>query len=152
MKQSIQCPQCGMLLQCYKNPIPTVDVIIAQPGRGVALVKRSFEPLGWALPGGFVDYGETVEAAAVREAFEETGLVVRLRELQGVYSDPARDVRMHTITTVFIATTEQAEAIRGGDDAADAVFFSLKHLPALAFDHAAILKDFVCKHAKQYGV
>jgi len=152
MKQGMQCTQCGAEFQIYKNPVPTVDIIIAQPGKGVALVERRFEPLGWALPGGFVDYGETVEAAAVREALEETHLVVSLRELLGVYSDPARDKRLHTISTVFIAVTDEAEQIRGGDDAAKAAFFPLSGLPKLAFDHAAILDDFARKFAKRYGV
>ncbi|MCL2818000.1 MAG: NUDIX hydrolase [Clostridiales bacterium] len=135
-----------------KHPAPTVDIVIAQPGKGVALVRRRFEPLGWALPGGFVDYGETVEAAALREALEETHLTVRLQELLGVYSVPARDKRLHTISTVFIATTDEAEQIRGGDDAAAAAFFPLSELPELAFDHAAILDDFARKFAKRYGL
>jgi 8-oxo-dGTP diphosphatase len=129
-----------------------VDIVIAQPGKGVVLVRRRFEPLGWALPGGFVDYGETVEAAAVREALEETHLIVRLQELLGVYSNPARDKRQHTISTVFIATTDDAEQVRGGDDAAAAAFFSLSELPELVFDHASILGDFARKFAKRYGL
>jgi len=135
-----------------KHPAPTVDIVIAQPGKGVALVRRRFAPLGWALPGGFVDYGETVEAAAVREALEETRLHVRLQELLGVYSDPARDKRLHTISTVFIAVTDEAEQICGGDDAAAAAFFPLPELPELAFDHAVILDDFARKFAKRYGL
>ena len=135
-----------------KNPVPTVDIVIVQPGKGVALVERRFAPLGWALPGGFVDYGETVEAAAVREALEETHLNVRLRELLGVYSDPARDQRLHTISTVFIAVTDEAQQIRGGDDAAAAAFFPLSGLPELAFDHAVILDDFARKFARRYGL
>jgi len=129
-----------------------VDIVIAQPGKGVALVRRRFEPLGWALPGGFVDYGETVEAAALREALEETHLTVRLQELLGVYSDPARDKRLHTISTVFIAVTDEAEQIRGGDDAAAAAFFPLSELPGLAFDPGVILDDFARKFAKRYGL
>lgn len=152
MKQCMICPQCGAELQTYKNPVPTVDIVIAEPGKGVALVERRFEPHGWALPGGFVDYGESVESAAVREALEETGLTVHLRELLGVYSNPARDKRLHTISTVFTAVAGDAERIRGGDDAAVAAFFPLSELPALTFDHAAILDDFARKHAKRYGV
>ena len=87
------CPHCGKILPGHANPLPTVDVIIRHPGKGIVLVRRRFPPLGWALPGGFVDYGEAVESAAVREALEETGLVVRLTGLVGVYSDPARDAR-----------------------------------------------------------
>ena len=136
-----------------KIPAPTVDIIIAHPGKGVVLVERRFPPLGWALPGGFVDYGETVEQAAVREALEETHLSVRLRALLGVYSDPARDARRHTISTVFIASTETPEEILGGDDAAQASFFPLSALPpVLAFDHAAILEDFKQRYATSLGV
>ena len=126
----------------YRNPFPTVDVVIHHPEKGVVLVKRKNPPLGWALPGGFIDYGETVEQAAVREALEETHLRVRLEGLLGVYSDPARDPRHHTISTVFIATAENPEAVSGGDDASEARFFSLDALPVLVFDHAAILEDY----------
>lgn len=147
------CPRCGAEPPLRGNPAPTVDIIIAHPGKGVVLVERRFPPLGWALPGGFVDYGETVEQAAVREALEETHLRVRLRELFGVYSDPARDARRHTISTVFIASTDAPETARGGDDAGQAVFFSLAKLPAnLAFDHARILEDFRRRRAAAYGV
>lgn len=147
------CVRCGAPLPVRRNPIPTVDTIIAHPDKGVVLVERRFPPLGWALPGGFVDYGETVEQAAVREALEETNLRVRLRELFGVYSDPSRDARGHTISTVFIATADLPEALRGGDDAGRAVFFPLAGLPAdLAFDHAGILKDFKQRRAAVYGL
>lgn len=78
-------------MNTYRNPTPTADIVIAAPGRGVVLVRRNNPPLGWALPGGFVDEGETVEACAIREALEETGLEVELTGLLGVYSDPARD-------------------------------------------------------------
>ena len=82
-----------------RNPTPTVDIIIYAPGRGIVLVERKNPPLGWALPGGFVEYGESCEAAAVREAKEETGLDVVLTGLVGVYSDPARDPRGHTMAS-----------------------------------------------------
>ncbi|MDR2162072.1 MAG: NUDIX hydrolase [Desulfovibrio sp.] len=125
------------------NPVPTVDVVIYHPDRGVVLVLRKNPPLGWALPGGFVDYGETVEAAAVREAAEETALRVRLTGLLGVYSNPARDSRLHTISTVFTAAAENPGEVRGGDDAREARFFALDGLPeVLAFDHGEILRDF----------
>jgi len=152
MRRTIPCTHCGQDVIAYKNPIPTVDIIIAQPGRGVALVRRRFEPLGWALPGGFVDYGESVESAAVREAWEETGLKVDLRGLLGVYSDPARDPRLHTISSVFIAATDAPEFIKGGDDAAEARFFLLNDLPELVFDHEKIMRDFARLYAEQYGV
>jgi 8-oxo-dGTP diphosphatase len=120
-----------------------VDVVIYHAERGVVLVRRKNPPYGWALPGGFVEYGETVEGAAVREAGEETALRVRLTALLGVYSDPARDSRMHTISTVFTGTAENPDEVRGGDDAQEARFFALSALPEpLAFDHGKILQDF----------
>jgi 8-oxo-dGTP diphosphatase len=124
-----------------RNPLPTVDVVVAR-GEAVLLVKRRFEPVGWALPGGFVDVGETVAAAAVREAREETGLDVTLDALLHVYSDPARDPRRHTLSVVFVAHAEGEPS--GGDDAAEAGFFPLDALPSpIVFDHARILSDFV---------
>jgi len=122
-----------------RSPSTTVDVVLLVSGDRVVLVERRHEPLGWALPGGFVDVGEPVEAAAVREAKEETGLDVRLLEQFHVYSDPRRDPRGHTISTVFLAVADGEP--RGGDDAADARAFGWSELPALAFDHAEILAD-----------
>ena len=121
------------------HPLPTVDLII-RAGGGIVLVRRRFPPLGWALPGGFVDAGETLEAAAAREALEETGLVVRLGRQFHTYSDPARDPRRHTISTVFLAEADGTP--RGGDDAAEARVFPPGELPLLVFDHAQILADF----------
>jgi 8-oxo-dGTP diphosphatase len=124
----------------HRNPAPTVDVVISLPGDRVVLVARRFPPLGWALPGGFVDEGETVEAAALREAREETGLAVTLTDLLGVYSDPRRDARKHTMSTVFLGRAAGEPA--GGDDAAEARAFAWSALPApLCFDHAEILAD-----------
>jgi 8-oxo-dGTP diphosphatase len=123
-----------------KGPSPTVDLVIALPGDRVVLVKRKHPPPGWAMPGGFVDVGETVEAAAIREAREETGLAVELVDLVGVYSDPRRDPRRHTTSTVFLARADGAPA--GADDAEEARAFGWDALPApLAFDHAEILRD-----------
>jgi 8-oxo-dGTP diphosphatase len=153
MGRTIVCPECGKEIIVYKNPVPTVDILIAQPGKGVVLVERRFEPLGWALPGGFVEYGESAETAARREALEETGLEVTLRALLGVYSDPERDKRLHTISTVFIAVTDKPEALKGGDDAARAVFFPLDALPEnLAFDHTKMLADFASRFARDFGL
>ncbi len=123
-----------------RSPVPTVDVAILLPGDRVVLVERRFPPPGWALPGGFLDEGETLEAAAVREAREETGLAVRLLDWVGCYSDPRRDPRRHTVTTVFLAAAEGEP--RAGDDAARAAAFAWDALPSpLAFDHAEILAD-----------
>jgi len=132
----------------YRNPVPTVDIIIEiengtgfPGGRSIVLIKRKNPPQGWAIPGGFVEDGETLEAAAVREAFEETSLEVRLVRQFHAYSDPARDPRQHTISIVFIATADGAPA--GADDASEARIFSIDDLPSpIAFDHADILRDY----------
>jgi len=117
-----------------------VDSIIEVAG-GIVLVRRRFPPPGWALPGGFVEYGESVETAATREAREETGLEADLVELFHVYSDPARDPRRHTISTVFIARAKGSP--RAGDDAAEVGVFAEGSLPGeIAFDHARILRDY----------
>ncbi|MBP2668257.1 MAG: Hydrolase, family [Deltaproteobacteria bacterium] len=123
-----------------RNPLPTADVIV-EVGNRIVLVRRKHPPAGWAIPGGFVEAGETVEAAAVREAREETGLAVTLTALLGVYSDPARDPRHHTVSTVYIGRADGSPS--GGDDAAEARLFSEGDLPSpLAFDHAKILADY----------
>jgi ADP-ribose pyrophosphatase YjhB (NUDIX family) len=128
----------------HRNPVPTVDIIIEIESEGIVLVKRKNPPHGWALPGGFVDYGESLEAGAVREAKEETGLDVTLTRQFHTYSDPARDPRHHSITTVFIARAEGTP--KGGDDAREAVTFSRENLPApIVFDHGEILADYFDK-------
>jgi ADP-ribose pyrophosphatase YjhB (NUDIX family) len=126
--------------QRQRNPVPTVDVII-EVGDSIVLIRRKNDPPGWAIPGGFVDAGERAEEAAVREAREETGLAVILTDLLGVYSDPARDPRMHTISAVYVGKAEGTPS--GQDDAAEARLFSEDDLPEpLAFDHAKILADY----------
>jgi ADP-ribose pyrophosphatase YjhB (NUDIX family) len=123
----------------YRNPTPTVDIII-EIGDAIVLIERRNPPYGWALPGGFVDYGESYEKAAVREAEEETGLsVTDLRQFH-TYSDPDRDPRQHTASTVFIGISNGKP--KAGDDAAKAELFTLENLPKLAFDHARILADY----------
>jgi 8-oxo-dGTP diphosphatase len=118
-----------------------VDVIAEMPGGGIVLVRRKHPPPGWALPGGFVEAGESVATAARREFLEETGLAVDLLELFHVYADPARDPRGPTLSTVFIGRATGTPA--GADDAAEARVFRLDALPApLAFDHALILADY----------
>lgn len=140
MQQAIHCPKCGTTVQTYRNPVPTVDIIIQQNG-GIILIERRNEPRGWALPGGFVDYGESLEAAALREAREETGLELsELRQFRA-YSDPARDPRQHNISIVFTASGRGR--LKAGDDAAGARIFPLDALPLpLCFDHAQILADY----------
>jgi 8-oxo-dGTP diphosphatase len=124
-----------------RNPFPTVDTIIEMEGGGIVLIRRKNPPPGWALPGGFIEYGESAEAAAMREAREETSLEVQLVELFHVYSEPTRDPRHHTIATVFIGRAKGTP--RGADDAAEAAVFAEHALPApLAFDHAKILADY----------
>ena len=134
----MNCPHCNQALS-PRNPVPTVDIIIEIEDR-IVLIERKNPPYGWALPGGFVDYGESFEAAALREAREETGLDVRdLRQFR-TYSDPDRDQRMHTASTVYIGTAEGAPV--AGDDAGHAGLFTQASLPQLAFDHARILADY----------
>jgi len=125
----------------YRNPLPTVDIIIRK-NQQVVLIERANEPLGWALPGGFVDYGESLEAAAIREAKEETGLsLINLRQFHA-YSEPHRDPRQHTISIVF--TAEGHGILKAGDDARTARYFSLDALPEpLCFDHGVILQDYL---------
>ncbi len=128
----------------YRNPAPTVDLIIEmvdRPHRPIVLIERLNVPYGWALPGGFVDYGESVEAAARREALEETHLAVTLIEQFQVYSAPERDQRQHTLSVVFIATAT-GEAI-AQDDAKSLRVFNPWEVPNnLCFDHDQILQDY----------
>jgi 8-oxo-dGTP diphosphatase len=127
------------------TPLLTVDIIIEmadQPARPIILIERRNPPHGWALPGGFVDVGETLEQAAVREALEETSVEVTLKTLLGCYSDPKRDPRGHTVSAVYIA--EAKGTPRAADDAAHLQLFDPRQLPEpLCFDHALILADYL---------
>jgi 8-oxo-dGTP diphosphatase len=123
----------------YRQPKLTVDVILEVRG-GIVLIERKHAPFGYALPGGFVDYGETLEQAAVREVREETGLLAKLVRQFHAYSDPSRDPRHHSVSVVFIGRARGRPA--GGDDARSAQVFALDRLPDLAFDHAKILADY----------
>ncbi|WP_045220713.1 NUDIX domain-containing protein [Desulfonatronum thioautotrophicum] len=137
------CPHCSGPLTVYTNPVPTVDILITIPGQGIVLIERRNPPPGWAIPGGFIDYGESAEQAAIREALEETGLDVELTGLFGVYSDPQRDPRQHTISTIFTALARNPEQLRAGDDAGAVRVFPLTALPEqLAFDHGRILGEY----------
>ncbi|MDA8174716.1 MAG: NUDIX hydrolase [Nitrospiraceae bacterium] len=133
-------PETGPASKKHENPVPTVDIII-EYGGGIVLIERKNPPHGWAIPGGFVDIGETLEEAACREAREETGLDVLLERQFHTYSDPARDPRRHTISTVFIG--KGAGRLEGADDALRAQVFTRQSIPSpLAFDHARILEDY----------
>jgi len=129
----------------YKHPIPTVDIIIEverENGQeGIILIKRKNPPYGWALPGGFVDCGESLEEAAVREAKEETSLDIRLKSQFHTYSDPKRDPRKHTISTVYVATAQGRPKAK--DDAQEIGIFTKEEINfPLAFDHQKILTDY----------
>jgi len=141
MFKEVTCPKCGYPVYVYRNPSLTVDCIIEKDNK-VLLIKRENYPFGYALPGGYVDYGETVEQCVIRETKEETNLNISEPKLFGVYSDPARDPRGHIVTVVFYTKTN-ADPI-AGDDAKDLDFFDLDNLPEpIAFDHAKILKDYI---------
>ena len=128
-------------LMNYKSPKLTVDGIVLKDGK-ILLIKRKNQPFEgkWALPGGFVEYGEKTENATVREVFEETGLKTKINHLVGVYSDPNRDPRGHTVSIVYVLDICNGE-LKSGDDTCDAKFFDLKNLPDLSFDHEGIIKD-----------
>ncbi len=124
----------------YRNPLLTVDIIIEYK-EGIVLIERKNTPHGWAIPGGFVDYGETLEASALREAMEETSLNVILKEQFYSYSDPERDPRHHSVSTVFIGTG--VGELKAADDAKDAKVFKLDNLPEnIVFDHSKIINDY----------
>ena len=135
----------------YRNPTPTVDIIIElidRRDRPIILIERLNPPHGWAIPGGFVDYGESLETAAIREAQEEIGLEVQLLEQFHVYSTPDRDPRQHTISMVFIATATGEPIAQ--DDAKSLKIFLPWEIPSqLCFDHGQIIQDYL--HYRNYG-
>ena len=141
MKNQLLCPHCGNVVERYRNPFPTVDIIIEMEAGGLVLIKRKNFPFGWALPGGYVDYGESLESAAIREAKEETCLEVDLRYQLGAYSDPSRDPRQHNISIVFVARASGTP--QAADDAKEVGVFDFHAIPdPLAFDHKKILQDY----------
>ena len=143
-RKTIQCPRCKNEIGVYQNPIPTVDIIIEIDPKGIVLIKRKNPPYGWAIPGGFVDCGESLEEAAVREAKEETNLDVKLVKQFHTYSDPKRDPRHHSISTVYVAKAKGLP--KAEDDALEIEIFDESNLPdEIAFDHRFILKDYFRK-------
>ncbi|HCF25928.1 MAG TPA: NUDIX hydrolase [Cyanobacteria bacterium UBA11049] len=136
----------------YRNPVPTVDIIIElvdRPHRPIILIERQNSPYGWAIPGGFIDYGEASEAAARREAQEETGLAVELVEQFHVYSDPSRDPRQHTMSVVFLAMAKGET--QAGDDAKNIGIFESWRVPGnLCFDHDRVMRDYW--QYRHYGI
>lgn len=140
-KTKKRCENCGAETEGYLNPLPTVDIIIELDNQGILLIKRKNIPFGWAIPGGFVDYGESLEDAAVREAKEETGLDVKLIKQLHTYSRPDRDPRHHAISTVYVAKASGKP--RAADDAAEVGIFTRDTLPSpIVFDHEEILADY----------
>jgi ADP-ribose pyrophosphatase YjhB (NUDIX family) len=140
MIEKESCPNCGNVTERYKNPYPTADVIVEIGGK-IVLIKRKNPPAGWAIPGGFIDYGESAEDAAVREIREETGLEITGMKQFHTYSAPDRDPRFHTLTVVFTAISTGTPV--AGDDAAEAALFDRDNLPSpLAFDHEQVLRDY----------
>jgi ADP-ribose pyrophosphatase YjhB (NUDIX family) len=142
-----KCPQCGSPIELYRNPFPTVDVVVLREGK-VLLIERTNYPEGWALPGGFVDYGESAESAAARELEEETGLHARSLKLLGVYSTPGRDPRFHTLTVVYVGLADGDPV--AGDDAGDVRWWPENGLPDnIAFDHRQIIQDALTRHVSE---
>lgn len=141
-KRAIYSYLTHMVEKLSQGPFVTVDIII-EIGAGIVLIKRSNPPFGWAIPGGFVDYGESLEEAAAREAKEETSLVVKNLKQMHTYSDPLRDPRFHTVSTVFVAQAKGKP--RAGSDAAQAQVFKPDEWPDvnLAFDHRKVLDDYL---------
>lgn len=135
----MKCPHCNGEVKAFRNPTPTVDIII-EIEDSIVLIERINPPHGWALPGGFVDYGESYETAARREAHEETNLKVDNLKQFHTYSTPDRDPRQHTASTVFIAKATGSPL--AGDDAGRAELFTKDSLPPLVFDHSKILADY----------
>ncbi len=143
MQKPLLCPKCSTQVRKHDNPSPTADAIIYDEDKGIVLIERANIPLGFALPGGFVDVGESVEEAAIREMKEETNLDIELLGILGVYSKPERDPRFHTMTVCFVAKAIDSNSLMAGDDAKKANFYALDNLPEkLCFDHGKMIEDF----------
>ena len=153
MLEYLICPRCGERVEKFRNPFPTVDIIIEikEGGvlKGIVLIFRKNEPRKWAIPGGFIDYGESVEDAAVREAKEETELDIENIQQFHVYSDPERDPRKHTLSVVFTAGAQGIP--HPADDAEKAGIFTKDNLPDdIAFDHRDILREYFIRKKEEY--
>ncbi|MBQ7457414.1 MAG: NUDIX hydrolase [Desulfovibrio sp.] len=143
MEAHRECPHCGKTYTGFRNPTPAADVIIYEPSLGIVVIERKNTPKGYAIPGGFIEEGEWAEEAAVREMREETGLEVELLGLLGLYSNPDRDPRFHTMTAVYVGKPKDAKQLQAGDDAKHAAFYPLESLPKpLVFDHEQVVHDF----------
>ena len=150
MKKEIKCPKCGKVIETFHNPIPTVDIIIRLEGK-LVLIERGEFPFGLAIPGGYVEYGESLETAAAREAKEETGLDLNNLEQFHAYSDPARDSRQHNISVVFHADGRGTPV--AGSDAKKIVMIEPENIEEydFAFDHKQILLEYRAMVKKNYG-
>lgn len=138
----MKCPNCQHIISKLNTPYVTADCIIYDSKQGIILIERLNKPHGFALPGGFVDIGESVENAAKREMKEETGLDVDLLGILGVYSRPDRDPRFHTLTVTYVAKAQDSEKLQAGDDALRTSFYSLDNIPPLCFDHDEAVAHF----------
>ena len=146
MKKQIKCPNCGTVLETYVNPKPTVDIIIRYQGK-IVLIERGELPYGLALPGGYVEYGESLEEAALREAWEETGLKLENLQQFRAYSDPNRDKRQHNISLVFHA--DGAGEPQAGSDAKSLVLLPPSEIGKrqFTFDHYKILSEYLAEYS-----
>ncbi|MDO4839510.1 MAG: NUDIX hydrolase [Desulfovibrionaceae bacterium] len=144
MLKNLICPSCHGKVPVFANPVPTADILIHHPDHGIVIITRKNIPLGYALPGGFVDEGEWLEDAALRETMEETSLTVRLEGILGVYSRPDRDLRLHTLTTVFVALAIDPKNLKAADDAQACAWFEPEAFPSpMCFDHGVMLQDYL---------
>ena len=147
MENILRCPACKAEVTTYKNPLPTADVVAIRDGK-ILLILRRNPPAGWALPGGFIEYGESAEQAAIRELKEETGVTAKTQHLVGIYSQADRDPRGHVVSVAFLMKTRTATPM-AGDDAAAAAFVADWQAKRLAFDHAKIVADAVALMRKR---
>jgi len=144
-KKIVKCSNCGFEWSEWNNPLPTVDALIEvydnSEYKGIVLIERRNYPFGWAIPGGFMEYGERAETTAVREAKEETGLDVVITGLLGFYSEPSRDPRHHTVTAVYLCRAE-GEPVAGDDAKSVKIVQPSEIVEPLVFDHSRVINDY----------